>query len=101
MVSKVTGYLLTVVLTISSLICNLAARFRGTQRHFLENMCSEGDWRSGIFGTFVVKFLACLLLLGFSIHPPRPQNGIIAHFNEFLHLKSHLEFSGAFFQAAR
>ena len=89
MVSKVTGYLLTVVLTISSLICNLAARFRGTQRHFLENMSSEGAWRSGIFGTFVVKFLACLLLLAFSI-PPRPQNGIIAHFNEFLHEKSHL-----------
>ena len=30
------------------------------------NVCSEDDLRSRIFGTFVVKFLACLLLLGFS-----------------------------------
>ena len=34
---------------------------RDTQRQF-----SENDLRSRIFGTFVVKFLACLLLLGFS-----------------------------------
>ena len=40
--------------------------FRGTQRQFLENICSEDDLRSRIFGTFVVKFLACLPLLGFS-----------------------------------
>ena len=40
--------------------------FRGTQRQFLENICSEDDLRSRIFGTFVVKFLACLRLLGFS-----------------------------------
>ena len=39
---------------------------RGTQRQFLENICSEGDLRSRIFGTFVVKFLSCLPLLGFS-----------------------------------
>ena len=39
---------------------------RGTQRQFLENICSEDDLRSGIFGTFVVKFLACLPFLGFS-----------------------------------
>ena len=39
---------------------------RGTQRQFLENICSEDDLRSRIFGTFVVKFLACLPLLGFS-----------------------------------
>ena len=39
---------------------------RGTQRPFLENICSEDDLRSRIFGTFVVKFLACLPLLGFS-----------------------------------
>ena len=39
---------------------------RGTQRQFSENICSEGDLRSRIFGTFVVKFLACLPLLGFS-----------------------------------
>ena len=39
---------------------------RGTQRQFLENICSEDDLRSRIFRTFVVKFLACLPLLGFS-----------------------------------
>ena len=37
-----------------------------SQRQFLENICSEDDLRSRIFGTFVVKFLACLPLLGFS-----------------------------------
>ena len=39
---------------------------RGTQRQVSENICSEDDLRSRIFGTFVVKFFACLLLLGFS-----------------------------------
>ena len=39
---------------------------RGTQRQFSENICSEDDLISRIFGTFVVKFLACLPLLGFS-----------------------------------
>ena len=39
---------------------------RGTQRQFSENIFSEDDLRSKIFGTFVVKFLACLPLLGFS-----------------------------------
>ena len=39
---------------------------RGTQRQFSENICSEDDLRSRIFGTFVVTFLACLPLLGFS-----------------------------------
>ena len=37
----------------------------GTQRQFSENICSEDDLRPRIFGTFVVKFLACLPLLGF------------------------------------
>ena len=32
---------------------------------FRENICSEGDLRSRIFGAFVVTFLACLPLLGF------------------------------------
>ena len=41
-------------------------RNRGTQRQFSENICSEDDSRSRILGTFVVKFLACLPLLGFS-----------------------------------
>ena len=39
---------------------------RGTQRQFLENMCSKEDLRSRIFGTSIVKFLACVPLLGFS-----------------------------------
>ena len=39
---------------------------RGTQRQFKENICSEDDLRSRVFGTFVVKFLACLPLVGFS-----------------------------------
>ena len=38
---------------------------RGTQRQFSENICSEDDLRSTISGTFFVKFLACLTLLGF------------------------------------
>ena len=50
--------------------CQRANGLRGTQRQFLENICSEDDLRSRIFGTFVVKFLASLPLL----------NGIIAHF---------------------
>ena len=33
---------------------------------FSEKICSEDDLRSRIFGTFVVLFLACLPLLGFS-----------------------------------
>ena len=45
---------------------SLRAEVRGTQRQFSENICSEDDLRSRIFGTFVVKFLACLPLLGFS-----------------------------------
>ena len=39
---------------------------RGTQRQFLENICSEDDLRFRIFGIFVLKFLACLPPLGFS-----------------------------------
>ena len=46
---------------------------RGTQRQLLENICSEDDLRSRIFGTFVVKFLACLPLLEFS-SPPKWYN---------------------------
>ena len=34
--------------------------------NFRENICSEDDLRSRIFGAFVLKFLACLPLLGFS-----------------------------------
>ena len=49
----------------------------GTQRQFSENICSEDDLKSRIFGTFVVKFLACLPLLGLFEHL---KNGIIAYF---------------------
>ena len=45
---------------------NDSSSSQGTQRQFSENICSEDDSRSRIFGTFVVKFLACLPLLGFS-----------------------------------
>ena len=34
--------------------------------NFRENICSEDHLRTRIFGTFVVKFLALLPLLGFS-----------------------------------
>ena len=34
--------------------------------NFRKNTGSEDDLRSRIFGTFVVKFFACLPLLGFS-----------------------------------
>ena len=44
---------------------NFSRPIRGTQRQFSENICSEDDLRSRIFGTFFVKFLACLPLLGF------------------------------------
>ena len=43
---------------------------RGTQRQFMENICSEDDLISRIFETVIVKFLACLSLLGFS-NPPK------------------------------
>ena len=39
---------------------------RGTQRQFSEDICSKDDLRSIVFETFVVKFLACLPLLGFA-----------------------------------
>ena len=37
-----------------------------TQRQFSENICTEDDLRSRIFGAFIVKFITCLPLLGFS-----------------------------------
>ena len=42
----------------------LLINIRGTQRQFSENICSDDDLRSRIFGTFFVKLLACLPLLG-------------------------------------
>ena len=51
---------------------------RSIQRQFSENICSEDDLRSRIFGTFVVIYISCLPA------SPRifehPKNGIIAHF---------------------
>ena len=69
---------------------------RGTQRQFSENICSEDDLRSRIFGTFVVKFLACNLLASPRIFE-HLKPGITALFNGFLPWKGHLEFSIAFF----
>ena len=57
-------YLYSVVVFNS--VYHIRTCIRGTQRQFSENICSEEDLRSRIFGTFVVKFLACLPLLGFS-----------------------------------
>ena len=55
---------------VDSLIANRKSGYfrqlRGTQLQFSENICSEDDLKSRIFGTFFVKFLACLPLLGFS-----------------------------------
>ena len=39
---------------------------QGHPTSIFQNICSEDDLRSRILGTFVVKFLACLPLLGFS-----------------------------------
>ena len=51
-------------------VCNygffVCCSIRSTQREFLENICLEEELRSKIFGTFVVKFLACLPILEFS-----------------------------------
>ena len=55
--------------------------YRGTHRQYLENVCSEEDLTFRIFGTIVVKFLACLPLLGFSNPPEMVQLPI---FNGFL-----------------
>ena len=42
----------------------LLGTVQGTQRQFSENICSEDDLRSRIFGTFFVTFIVCLPLLG-------------------------------------
>ena len=51
----------------------------GTQRQFLESICSEDDLRSRIFGTFV----------GYNC----------PFLTDFFPKKGHLEFSGPFFPA--
>ena len=45
---------------------NLALLAGAPNDNFRKNICSEDDLSSRIFETFVVKFLACLPLLGFS-----------------------------------
>ena len=46
---------------------NVKLQFAGAPNdNFRKNICSEDDLRSRVFETFVVKFLACLPLLGFS-----------------------------------
>ena len=51
--------------------------------NFRKNICSEDDLRSRIFGTFVVKFLACLPLRIFE----HLKNGKIAYFQRIFTLK--------------
>ena len=43
--------------TVVCLMTNQRSLYRGTQRQFLENICSKDDLRSRIFGTIVVKIL--------------------------------------------
>ena len=62
--------------------------------NFRENICSEDDLRSRIFGAFVVKFLACLSLLGFSNIYTKWYN--YPFLTDFDPKKGHLEFSEAF-----
>ena len=70
---------------------------RGTQRQFSENICSEDDLRSRIFGTFVVK-ISCL--------PASPtifehlKNGIIAHFYRIFTLKRSPRIFGSLFSGS-
>ena len=55
-------------LVVFFIVCPRFRPFSGAPNdNVLENICSEDDLRSTIFGTFVVKFLARLPLLGFSI----------------------------------
>ena len=49
--------------SLTLLPCVASASSRGAQNQFLENIFSEDDLRYRIFGTFVVKLLACLPLL--------------------------------------
>ena len=61
--------------------------------NFRENICSEDDLRPRIFGAFVVKFPACLPLLGFSNIYKMVYLPILTDFDS---KKGHLEFSAAF-----
>ena len=53
--------------TTCEIFCHFVQLITGAPNSsFRENICSEDDLRSTIFGAFVVKFLVCLPLLGFS-----------------------------------
>ena len=52
--------------------------------NFRENICSEDDLRTRIFGAFAVKFLACLQSPRIFEHL---QNGITTHFKRIFTLK--------------
>ena len=56
--------------------------------NFRENICSEDDLRSRIFGTFAVKFLACLPLLGFSTTILEPGTGYTSNNNKLHELQN-------------
>ena len=73
----------------------ITGKVRGTQRQFLENICSEDDLRSRIFGTFVVKFLACLPASPRIFEPPK--NGIVGHFYRIFPLKKSPRIFGILF----
>ena len=75
--------------------CREHQNVKDTQRQFSENTCSEDDLRSRIFGTIVVKFLACL--------PASPRifellkKGIIAHLSRIFTLKRSPRIFGSLF----
>ena len=46
--------------------CHFCIINQGHPSQFSENICSEDDLRTRIFGTFCIKFLGCLPFLGFS-----------------------------------
>ena len=62
--------LVTLILTLVSLIIlyspfsHTCGLYQGHPTSIFGNICSEDDLRSRIFGTFFVKFIACLPLLG-------------------------------------
>ena len=66
LLKAINGLFSCINLCVSVHLSYVLAVVRGTQRQFSENICSEDDLRYRIFETFVVKFPACLPLLGFS-----------------------------------
>ena len=72
---------------------SVGRKTRGTQRQVSENICSEDDLRSKIFGTFVVRFLASCLSQDFRTSTKWFNYPFLT---DFYPKKGHLEFSGAF-----